>query len=91
MALENPITIQQILLCFVLAVGTCVVFRFIFASKRDLWFARTKSSIINQRGLVGQYISLGYPVTFPGLLVALLQVAIICVEIFLIIHFNLSF
>lgn len=48
-----------------------IIYRYLFAHRRDEWFRRTKSTIINQRGPLGSYISLGFPVTFKGFLVTL--------------------
>lgn len=63
-----------------------IIYRFLFAHRRDEWFRRTKSTIINQRGPLGNYISLGYPVTFKGLLVTL-AVAGDCILIALIVFY----
>ena len=54
---------SKILLCFAAAMLSTLIVRFALRSKRDLWFKRTQSSIINQRGMLGQYLSLGYPAT----------------------------
>lgn len=79
---------SKILLCFALALASTIVVRFALRDKRDLWFRRTQSSIINQRGALGSYLSLGYPTTWQGLMVTallVLSIALECLAIFLLI------
>ena len=73
--MNSPLT--TIVLCLGLALVICFIFRFIFASKRDLWFARTASTVFNQRGFLGSYLSLGYPKTWQGALVTLSELSLI--------------
>ena len=42
---------SKILLCFAAAMLSTLIVRFALRSKRDLWFKRTQSSIINQRDI----------------------------------------
>lgn len=72
---NSPLT--TIVLCLGIALVICFIFRFIFASKRDLWFARTASTVFNQRGFLGSYLSLGYPKTWQGALVTLSELSLI--------------
>ncbi len=76
--------LTKIILCFICAFLTTLVVRFALRSKRDLWFARTASSIINQRGALGQYLSLGYPTCWQGLVTTMILIAVIAGEIALI-------
>lgn len=76
----------KIILCFVAALLTTIVVRFILGDRRDLWFKRTSSTIFNQRGMVGQYLSLGYPITKQGLLVWLGLLAAIVLECLFIVY-----
>lgn len=72
---NSPLT--TIVLCLGIALVICFIFRFIFASKRDLWFARTASTVFNQRGFLGSYLALGYPKTWQGTLVTLSELILI--------------
>ncbi len=65
------VTILKIGIALCGSVVIAILYRILFAHRRDEWFRRTRSSIINQRGYLGQYISLGFPVTFKGFLVTL--------------------
>lgn len=65
------ITPARLGIFIVLAIFIAAIFRFIFDDKRDLWFKRTPSSIYHMRGAIGQYLSLGYPITFQGYMVVL--------------------
>ncbi len=77
---------SKILLCFAAAMLSTLIVRFALRSKRDLWFKRTQSSIINQRGMLGQYLSLGYPATRQGLYVTLGLVLVIALECLAIVY-----
>ncbi|HIX55951.1 MAG TPA: hypothetical protein H9850_00580 [Candidatus Anaerobiospirillum pullistercoris] len=73
--------------------SSTLIVRFALRGKRYLWFKRTQSSIINQRGMLGQYLSLGYPVTRKGLYVTLgliLAIALECLAIIYLIPDQLS-
>lgn len=59
----------KIILCFIAALLTTIFVRFAIGERRELWFKRTSSTIFNQRGFIGQYLSLGYPITRQGLVV----------------------
>lgn len=67
----------KIISCLGAALVICVIFRCAFAHKREQWFARTASTIFNQRGALGSYLSLGYPKTWQGALVTLAQLVLI--------------
>lgn len=82
---QSIITPAELVICFGTALLTCMLFRFLFRDKRELWFAQTKSTIFNQRGRLGQYLSLGYPVTLPGLVVIAAEVLLIALECLLIV------
>lgn len=75
----------KILLGLGAALVICLIFRALFARKRDLWFARTKSTVFNQRGALGSYLSLGYPKTWQGLLVTLCELLAIAAVLFVLI------
>ncbi|MDT3663869.1 MAG: hypothetical protein ROM54_10225 [Anaerobiospirillum sp.] len=79
----NP-NLVKIIYCLIAALIICVIFRCVFAKKRELWFARTASTIFNQRGALGSYLSLGYPKTWQGALVTLAQFLLIVVACALI-------
>lgn len=77
-------------ICLLAALVTSIVVRFIVGdARREMWFAQTKSTLINQRGRLGQYLSLGYPKTKQGFVVWLGLVALIVAEIFIIINIEL--
>ncbi len=65
------ITPKRLGLFIIIAIMISAMFRFIFDSKRELWFKHTPSSIYHIRGAIGQYLSLGYPVTLQGYLVVI--------------------
>lgn len=69
--------IATILYCLGAALAICVIYRLLFAPKRDIWFARTRSTVFNQRGFLGSYLSLGYPKTIQGMLVTLSELILI--------------
>lgn len=59
----------------IVALIIAAAFRFAFAGRRDQWFARTPSTVIHMRGAIGNWLSLGYPVSVQGYAVT---VAIVC-------------
>lgn len=82
------ITPLKILICFALALVTTIVVRFVLKEKRDLWFTRSMPrSLITVRGAFGQYLSLGYPVTWQGYIVLCALLLIIACEITLVIYY----
>jgi hypothetical protein len=48
------------------------------SEKKALWFKRrTKYTLLNRRGIFGEYMNFGYPRTWQGLLVALAMYGLI--------------
>ena len=46
--------------------------RLVGSERKALWFKRrTKYTLLNRRGIFGEYMNFGYPRTWQGLLVAL--------------------
>lgn len=76
----------KIVLCFIAALLTTILVRFSLGEKRDLWFKRTSSTIFNQRGMIGQYLSLGYPITRQGFIVWLGLFVAIALECLFVIY-----
>lgn len=77
---------------FIILVGAvliAVAYRYLFRDKRDLWFARTQSSIINQRGALGSYLSLGYPICYQGVLVHLAIVVDVLILAFIVMYIDI--
>lgn len=79
------ITLFKLLICFIVALLTSITIRFILKDKREQWFKRSANrSVINQRGFIGQWLALGYPVTKQGYLVLSGQLFLIAIEILII-------
>lgn len=67
-ALANRI-ITVFLLSFLVFMGTA---RILGSERKERWFKRrTKYTLLNRRGIFGEYMNFGYPRTWQGLLVAL--------------------
>ncbi len=64
---------------FVLAfVIIFVTARLLGKERKELWFKRrTNYTLLNRRGIFGEYMNFGYPRTWKGLLVALAMYGII--------------
>ena len=52
--------------------------RLVGSERKALWFKRrTKYTLLNRRGIFGEYMNFGYPRTWQGLLVALAMYGVI--------------
>ena len=52
--------------------------RLVGSERKALWFKRrTKYTLLNRRGIFGEYMNFGYPRTWQGLLVALAMYGLI--------------
>ena len=73
-ALANRIITVFILSFFVFMITA----RIIGSEKKALWFKRRdKYTLLNRRGIFGEYMNFGYPRTWQGLLVALAMYGLI--------------
>ena len=73
-ALANRIITVFILSFFVFMITA----RIIGSEKKALWFKRRdKYTLLNRRGIFGEYMNFGYPRTWQGLLVALAMYGVI--------------
>lgn len=71
-----------------LALFTTILVRFLISDKRDKWFRRSQpKSPLMVKGALGDFLALGYPVTWQGFLVTLGLLAVIILECLLIIWF----
>lgn len=55
-----------------------IVAKIIGKERKDRWFKRRRNyTLLNRRGVFGEYINFGYPRTWQGLIVAIVMYAVI--------------
>ena len=71
--------VNRILTVFFLSFFVFMITAWILGSERkEQWFKRrTKSTLLNRRGIFGEYMNFGYPRTWQGVLVALAMYGLI--------------
>lgn len=75
----------KIILCFIAAIITAAIVRFMLGEKRELWFKRQiPKSVITLRTRLSVYIAIGSPKTWQGALVCISLLSVIALECFLI-------
>ncbi len=84
---ELTVTPFKILICLLFALITTVAVRFWLGEKRDLWFARSKSHfLLTIRGAAGEYLAVGYPKSWQGLLILIALLAVLALEIYIVLR-----
>ncbi len=82
---QLTVTPLKIVICFVIALLTTIIVRFLVGKNRDKWFARSRSNfLLTMRGTLGEYLALGYPKSWQGALIFIALLIVLLLEIYLV-------
>ena len=74
----QAITGRLVTVFFLSFIIIMITARLIGGERKEKWFKRrTKYTLLNRRGVFGEYLNFGYPRTFQGLAVALVMYGLI--------------